>query len=71
MKWLDKIRAALVRDIAAETERRMTSSGWGKFLPPVVLHDSIYLVREDGAIYRLQQDGMQGMEIVVKIREHM
>lgn len=69
MKWFAKLRANLIRDIATETERRMTSTGWGKFLPPVALRDCIYLVREDGAIYRMHQDPAMGMEIIAKISE--
>ena len=71
MKWLNKIRATLIRDIAIATETRMTTAGWGKFLPPVVLRDCIYLVREDGAIYRLHQDAMQGMELITQIKAHL
>lgn len=70
MKWLKNIRAALVRDIATETERRLTASGWGKFLPPVRFQDCIYLMREDGTLYRMQLDSMQGMEVIVKIKDH-
>jgi len=67
MKWLNKIRQALINDIAAATERRMTGQGWGKFLPPVAFRDCVYLMREDGAIFRMHQDPMRGMEIITKL----
>ena len=64
-------RASLIRDIAAETVRQLESGhGWQEFLPPVALRDCIYMVTKDGAIYRMHQDQVAGMEIVTQIRRH-
>lgn len=68
MQWLKKIRQALIRDIAAEVFRQMKGGGWGKFLPPVAFQDCVYLVREDGAIYRMHRDQTNRMEIIMQIR---
>ena len=70
LKWIRKIRAALVRDVAVETAQQLQGGGWGKFLPPVAFRDCVYLMREDGTLYRMQQDNMIGMEVIVQIKSH-
>jgi len=69
MKWLQRIRAALVRDVAAATVNQLQGGGWGKFLPPIAFRDCVYLMREDGTLYRMQQDNAHGMEIITKIQD--
>lgn len=69
-KWIAKIRAALVRDVAAATVNQLQGQGWSKFLPPVAFRDAVYLMREDGTLYRMHQDAAGGMEIIVKIKSH-
>lgn len=68
MNWFKKRRQALIRDIAAEVIGQLEArKGWKKFLPPVALRDSLYMVTEDGAIYVMKQDHA-GMEVVMQIR---
>lgn len=69
-KWFAKIRAAFVRDVATETVNRLQGGVWGKFLPPVAFRDAVYLMREDGTLYRMQQDPMHDMEVITQIKSH-
>ncbi len=69
-KWIAKIRAKFIQDVAIAAENRF-QSGWGKFLPPVAFRDAVYLVREDGSIYRMTQDSMHGMEMITKITDRL
>lgn len=70
MKWLNKIRAAFIRDVAVATANQLQGGGWGKFLPPVAFRDAVYLLREDGSLYRMQQDPTRGgLEIITKITD--
>lgn len=69
MKWFKNRRKALIRDIANEVISQLESQrGWKKFLPPVVLHDKVYMVTEDGSIYRMGYDGLSEMEVIMQIR---
>lgn len=64
-------RAAFIREIASQVVSTLDSSrGWQKFLPPVAFRDAMYLVTEDGTIYRMQHDGLSGMETICKIHTH-
>ncbi len=69
-KWIAKIRAKFIQDMAIAVENRL-QSGWGKFLPPVAFRDAVYLVREDGSVYRMTQDSMHGMEMITKITDRL
>lgn len=66
-KWIAKVRADFVRDVATAVVNQLQGGGWGKFLPPVAFRDAVYLVREDGTVYRMHQDAAHGMEIITKI----
>lgn len=73
--WLKKRkndkRRALVNEIASATYNALSGGrGWEKFLPPVVLRDSIYMVTENGSIYRLKYDPVTEMEMVMQIRSN-
>ena len=70
MKWIANIRAKFIQDVAVATAVRMEGSGWGKFLPPVAFRDCVYIMREDGTLYRMQQDPTQGMEVIIQIKNH-
>lgn len=70
MKWIARIRDAFVRDVAAATVSQLQDGGWGKFLPPVAFRDCVYLMREDGTLYRMTQDHTQGMEVITQIKSH-
>lgn len=66
-----KRRQQLVADIAKEVISQLGNSrGWQKFLPPVAFRDSVYLVTEDGTIYRMRQDSLTDMETICKIHQH-
>lgn len=69
-RWLLKLRALFVRDIATLVANQMQNTGWGKFLPPVAFRDCVYLMREDGTLYRMHQDSTHGMEIITQIKSH-
>lgn len=67
--WFKKRRSKLISDVARETVRQLQSScGFQKFLPPVVLNGAVYLVTEDGTIYRMTQDPTREMEIISRIK---
>ena len=69
MKWLQKMRAALIRDVAAETVRQLHSNHyWQEFLPPVVVREDVYLVTKNGTIYKMRQDH-GGYEMIMKVSE--
>lgn len=67
-KWLRDRRARRAREIAKAVRMELGNSGWEKFLPPVALRDSIYLVTENGSIYVVREDINAGMETFVQIR---
>lgn len=68
MKWFKNRRKALIRDIAVEVISQLESQrGWKKFLPPVVLRDTIYMVTEDGSIYAMRED-MTDMATIMQIK---
>lgn len=61
-------RQQLVNEIANATYNLLSASnGWEKFLPPVVLERSIYMLTESGSIYRMNLD-YTGMEMITQIR---
>lgn len=62
-------RRALVNEIANRTYDLLSASnGWEKFLPPVSLDGVIYMVTENGSIYRLTRDHAAQMEQITQIR---
>lgn len=68
MKWFKNRRKALIRDMAAEVISQLENRrGWKKFLPPVALRDTIYMVTEDGSIYAMRED-MTGMATIIQIK---
>ncbi len=68
MKWFKNRRKALIRDIANEVISQLENQrGWKKFLPPVALRDTIYMVTEDGSIYAMRED-MTGMATIMQIK---
>ena len=69
MKWFKKRRQKLISDIANEVVKTLENSrGWEKFLPPVVVRDTMYMVTEDGKIYAMRYDMTSEMEMIIKIR---
>lgn len=57
------------REIAKAVYAELSADrSWQKFLPPVVVRDTVYLVTEDGAIYAMRQDS-SGMEMITKINQ--
>lgn len=71
--WIKKRRLAkrqeLVQDIAVTTYKLLkASNGWEKFLPPVALNGHIYMVTENGSVYRLSYDPLTEMEQIMQIR---
>ena len=57
------------KEIAKAVYAELTADrSWQKFLPPVVVRDTVYLVTEDGAIYAMRQDS-SGMEMIIQIKQ--
>lgn len=52
--------------LIAEEVRSHLAGGYDKFLPPVTLRDSIYMLTESGSVYRLDCHE-PGMEQIVQI----
>ena len=68
LKWLKKRRERRNREIAQAVYKELSASrGWKKFLPPVALRDTLYMVTEDGAIFAMRQDE-SGLERITTIR---
>ena len=67
--WRSKRRIEQNKEIANEVIRQLDNKrGWEKFLPPVVVRDTVYLVTEDGSIYAMKYDDYSNMEMIVQIR---
>lgn len=61
-------RDKLLKDIAEQVVLALQSSrGWKKFLPPVTLHDSVYMVTEGGTIYELKKNHLTESHDYVEI----
>lgn len=67
-KWLEKRRADRAREIAKAVRAELGNGGWEKFLPPVAVRDTVYMVTENGSIYAMREDSQSGMEMIVQIR---
>jgi len=68
--WLKKRRERQNREIAKAVYNELTAGqGWERFLPPVAVPDTVYMVTENGSIYALRQDAINGFEQVVQIRK--
>jgi len=68
----EKLKKKLINEIANAVVNKLESQkGWQKFLPPVAIRDCLYMVTEDGAIYRMDCGGMDGMERLMKIQERI
>lgn len=69
MKFFKNRRKALIQDIANEVVSNLESKrGWKKFLPPVAVRDTLYMVTEDGSIYAMRFDTEMCMEIITTIK---
>lgn len=69
MKWFKNRRKAMIRDIANEVINQLEGRrGWKKFLPPVALDGCVYMVTEDGSIYRMKRDISNESEIIMQIK---
>lgn len=69
MKWFKKRRQKLISDIANEVVRTLENSrGWEKFLPPVAMRDTVYMMTEDGKVYAMKYDHTSNMEVIMQIR---
>lgn len=69
MKWIKNRRKKLVQEIALEVVNQLDNKrGWEKFLPPVQLRDAIYMVTENGSIYRMNYNLADEFEIITQIR---
>lgn len=68
-KRKEKKQRELINAIASEVANRLSSgNNWEKFLPPVMMNGHIYMVTENGSIYRLSQDKLNDMEYITSIR---
>ena len=68
-KWLQKRRERRNREIARAVYAEISASqGWEKFLPPVVLRDRVYMVTENGSIYAMQYNELDGFEQIIQIQ---
>ena len=66
--WWKQRKLKERREIAKAVYDELSASrGWEKFLPPVVLRDTVYLVTESGSVYAMRQDS-SGMELIMEIR---
>ena len=62
-------RQKRTREIAKAVHAELSASnGWEKFLPPVVLRDTLYMVTENGSIYAMKEDFVTGMNQIIQIR---
>lgn len=68
MKWIKKMKAKLLREIAQAVRQEMSPSGWEKFLPPVALRDQVILVTETGTIYVMRLDDTLCACDIIKVR---
>ncbi len=69
MKWFKNRRKALIRDIANEVMTQLENRrGWKKFLPPVAMRDTVYMMTEDGTVYGMKQDFNSNMEVIYQIK---
>ena len=67
-KWWKQRKLRERQEIARAVHDELSASrGWEKFLPPVVLRDTVYLVTESGSVYAMRQDS-SGMELIMEIR---
>jgi len=69
MKWFKNRRKALIRDIASEVISQLENQRrWKKFLPPVAMRDTVYMMTEDGEVWAMKYDLTSNMEVIMKIR---
>lgn len=69
MKYFANRRKALIRDIANEVISQLENQrGWKKFLPPVAMRDTVYMMTEDGSVYAMRYDSTTQMEIIMQIK---
>lgn len=69
MTWFKRRRKALIRDIANEVITQLENQrGWKKFLPPVAMRDTVYMMTEDGEVWAMRWNHASNMEIIMKIR---
>ncbi len=68
-KFFKRRRQKLINDIADAVYKELSASnGWEKFLPPVAIRDKLYMVTENGSIYAMNCDGMDGYEQIIQLR---
>jgi len=67
-EWLEKRRRKHLREIAAAVANELRAEPWGKFLPPVALRDCLYIMSENGRLYRMHDDGT-GMELITRLAD--
>ena len=57
------------REIAKAVYDKLSAShSWEKFLPPVVMNGTVYMVTENGSIYAMREDTGSGFEQIIRIR---
>ena len=67
--WIKNKRKSRNKEIANEVVSQLSSSsGWEKFLPPVQLRDAVYMVTENGSVYKMRYDECSQMEMIIQIR---
>lgn len=66
--WLKRRKNRRLREIAQAVRNELSPDGWEKFLPPVVLRDTVYMLTESGAVYAMRYDDRDNMEQIIKIR---
>jgi hypothetical protein len=65
MRFIDKF----VDRIAERVFQKLSGQqGWERFLPPVVLRDTIYMVTENGSIYAMRYNELDHMEQIITVR---
>lgn len=58
----------LIRLLVAKLANRLSADrSWEKFLPPVAVRDNLYMVTENGSIYRMSFDA-GGYELISEIK---
>ncbi len=71
IKWMKKRSERRNREIAQAVYKEISASrGWEKFLPPVAVRDTIYMVTESGSVYAMRCNCGDGMERIIQIRRH-
>jgi len=69
-KWIKKRRDRKNKAIAMAVRNELSAGGWEKFLPPVTIRDKMYMVTENGNIYRMDIDDLADMERIIQIRHN-